>query len=237
MPKLLLYDEWMISGSNFRFLISSAMFSTSWLRSDLWTSCLTPDLWTSCLTPDLWTSCLTPDLWTSCLNPQFYSGGMYTSISARRPAWIMECLWSAMEYMKARTTGLSRTDERLDSNHTWTQHIQSITPKARRLVGLLFQQVYHYANMNLLKKTYVSLVCPHLEYAVPIWDPYTAKNCDLVENVRRFAGRVCLKSWDVGYSEILDSLNLPSMEPEGRYTSWHYCSNLSITKQSSQRPL
>ena len=79
-------------------------------------------------------------------------------------------------------------------------------------MGLLFRQYYHYADTNVLKKLYVSLVRPHLEYAVPIWDPYTAKDCDLVDSVQRFAGRVCLKSWDIGYPEILNSLNLPSLE-------------------------
>ena len=98
------------------------------------------------------------------------------------------------------------------SDLSWSQHIQSITSKTRRLVGLLFRQYYHYADTNVLKKLYVSLVRPHLEYAVPIWDPYTAKDCDLVESVQRFAGRVCLKSWDIGYPEILNSLNLPSLE-------------------------
>ena len=44
------------------------------------------------------------------------------------------------------------------------------------------------------------------------WDPYTAKDCGLVESVQRFAGRVCLKSWDIGYPEILNCLNLPSLE-------------------------
>ena len=58
------------------------------------------------------------------------------------------------------------------SDLSWSQHIQSITSKARRLVGLLFRQYYHYADTNVLKKLYVSLVRPHLEYAVPIWDPY-----------------------------------------------------------------
>ena len=94
----------------------------------------------------------------------------------------------------------------LASDLSWSQHIQSTTSRARRLVGLLFWQYYHYADTNVLKK---HLVRPHLEYAVPIRDPYTAKDCDLVESVQRFAGRVCLKSWDI---EILNSLNLPSLE-------------------------
>ena len=40
----------------------------------------------------------------------------------------------------------------------------------------------------------------------------TSKDCDIVENVQRFAGRVCLKSWDIGYPKILGSLNLQSLE-------------------------
>ena len=38
---------------------------------------------------------------------------------------------------------------------------------------------YHYADTNVLNKICVSLVHPHLEYAVPIWDSFTAKDCDL----------------------------------------------------------
>ena len=98
------------------------------------------------------------------------------------------------------------------SDLSWTQHIQTIASKARRLVGLLFRQFYHYADMSTLKKLYVSLIRPHLEYACPIWDPFTAKDRDLLESVQRFASRVCLKTWDREYTEMLSSLNLPSLE-------------------------
>ena len=54
-------------------------------------------------------------------------------------------------------------------------------------------------SMNVIKKLYVSLVHPHLEYADSIWHSYSAKNCDIVESVQRFAGRVCLNCWDIGY--------------------------------------
>ena len=37
------------------------------------------------------------------------------------------------------------------SDLSWSQHIQSITSKVRRLVGLLFRQYYHYADINVLK--------------------------------------------------------------------------------------
>ena len=50
------------------------------------------------------------------------------------------------------------------SDLTWTQHIQAIASKARRLVGLLF----HFADTNTLRKLYVPIIWPHLEYASPI---------------------------------------------------------------------
>ena len=73
------------------------------------------------------------------------------------------------------------------------------------LMGLLFQQFYHYA------KLYVSHTQQHLEYACPIWDPSTVKDHDLVENVQRFASWVSLKMWDSECTEMLNSLNLPQL--------------------------
>ena len=43
---------------------------------------------------------------------------------------------------------------------------------------------------TLLICLYIALVRPHLEYAVPIWDPYSVKNVNALEQVQRFALRV-----------------------------------------------
>jgi len=56
-----------------------------------------------------------------------------------------------------------------------------------RLMGLLFQQFYHYADISRLAKLYVSYTQQHLKYACPIWDSSTVMDHDLVENVQRFA--------------------------------------------------
>ena len=100
----------------------------------------------------------------------------------------------------------------ITSDLTWSRHIETITSKARRLVGLLFRQFYHCADTNTLKKLYVSLIRPHLEYACQVWDPSSAKECNLLEKVQRFASRVCLKTWNMDYSEMLNSLDLPSLQ-------------------------
>jgi len=42
-----------------------------------------------------------------------------------------------------------------------------------RLMGLLFRQFYHYADISRLVKLHTQ---QHLEYACPIWDPSTVKD-------------------------------------------------------------
>ena len=63
-------------------------------------------------------------------------------------------------------------------------------------------------------KKFVSLVCSCTSTVrwSNLGPPYTAIHCDLVESVQRFAGKLWLKSLDIGYPEKLGSLNLPSLE-------------------------
>ena len=79
----------------------------------------------------------------------------------------------------------------------------------------------------------VSLIRLHLEYACPNWDPFTAKDCDLLESVQRFAGRVCLKTWNCDYSATLSSLNLSNLQASSKVLK---LSLLSIMWRFSQRP-
>lgn len=50
---------------------------------------------------------------------------------------------------------------------------------------------------------YVALIRPHLEYAVPVWDPHLVKHSDLLEKVQKFALKVCTKSWNSTYNSQL----------------------------------
>ena len=37
------------------------------------------------------------------------------------------------------------------------------------------------------KGAYAALVCPHLEYCSPVWNPHLKKDCDKLEKVQKWA--------------------------------------------------
>ena len=52
----------------------------------------------------------------------------------------------------------------LSSDLSWTHHIESTCTKARKLLGLLYQQFSNSTDPQVMAKLYLSLVRPHLEY-------------------------------------------------------------------------
>ena len=77
---------------------------------------------------------------------------------------------------------------------------------------MLFRQFYYCANMSTIRTLYLTFIRPHLEYANQVWDPYLVKDCKMLEDVQKFACKVCLKSWNTTYDEMLDSLKCPKLE-------------------------
>ena len=55
------------------------------------------------------------------------------------------------------------------------------------LVGLLFQQFYKCADMEIIRQLYIAIVRPHLEYASQVWDLYLLKHQQTLEDVQKFA--------------------------------------------------
>ena len=99
---------------------------------------------------------------------------------------------------------------------TLSNHIQNICSKARRLVGVLFRQFYHYAEPSTIKTLYLTLIRPNIEYVCTVWDvdPHLIKDRKVLEDVQKFACRVCTKNWhtDNQIHTLLDGLHIPTLE-------------------------
>ena len=99
----------------------------------------------------------------------------------------------------------------LTSSLCWTEHINDICAKAKRMVGLLYRRFYKDESPQTLFQMYLALVRPHTEYASQVWDPHLQKDIDQLECVQKFALRMCAKQWDLGYAELLNHFKVLSL--------------------------
>ena len=56
-----------------------------------------------------------------------------------------------------------------------------------------------------------------MEYAAPVWDPFTASNINKLENTQKFALKVCTKHWNLGDQDLLELTKCPSLESRHLY--------------------
>ena len=100
----------------------------------------------------------------------------------------------------------------LSHDLSWGEHVQSICSKARKILGLLYRRSYNNAPGSALLQLYISLVRPHLDYASAIWSPYLTKDKTELENIQKFACRMATGLWDSSYQDLLELVDLPSLE-------------------------
>jgi len=103
----------------------------------------------------------------------------------------------------------------MSSSLQWSPHIQGVCSKARKIIGLLYRRYYQHSDPSTLLHLYLSLVRPHTEYVAQVWDPHLYKDISSLENIQKFALRVCCKN--MGYSELLDLCKVPSLENRHLY--------------------
>jgi hypothetical protein len=119
-------------------------------------------------------------------------------------------------------------------NLCWSQHISNILLRARRLIGMLYRKFYKNAQPATLLQLYVSFICPHLEYCSAVWDPYLAKDTEHLEKTQKFELKVCMKSWSLGYDELLSDANVPSLAK--RRSQARLCNMYKIMHKQSDFP-
>ena len=93
----------------------------------------------------------------------------------------------------------------------------SVYTKAKRLLSFLYRHFYSNANTSSLLKLYISLIRQHLEYARQVWHPHLLTDINKLESVQKFALRLCVKRWDLGYNNLLSMCDLPILAARRKY--------------------
>ena len=101
----------------------------------------------------------------------------------------------------------------ISDNIDWGQHISEISSKATKTLGFLRRNLA-FAPRSTKEVAYKTLVRPKLEYAAPIWSPYSKLQINQVEKVQRTAARWTCRRWrnTSSVGEMLDELEWPSIE-------------------------
>ena len=94
----------------------------------------------------------------------------------------------------------------------WGQHISEISSKATKTLGFL-RRNFTFAPRSTKEVAYKTLVRPKLEYAAPIWSPYSILQINQVEKVQNSSPLDC-RRWrnTSSVGEMLDELRWPSLE-------------------------
>ena len=82
----------------------------------------------------------------------------------------------------------------ISDNMNWGQHISEIYSKATKTLGFLRRNLA-FAPRNTKEVAYKTLVRPTLEYAAPIWGPYSKLQINRVEKVQRTAAHWTCRRW------------------------------------------
>ena len=75
----------------------------------------------------------------------------------------------------------------------WGKRITSISHKTRKLIGMFYWNFYKFFDQDTSLKLCKLLILPHLEYASAVRSPYVAKHIKTIEDVQKFALKVCTK--------------------------------------------
>ena len=67
---------------------------------------------------------------------------------------------------------------------TWSAHLQVISTKTRKLLGMFYRRFYSNSTSTTMLKLYKSFIRPNLENAAVLWDVYHSKDVAILLNVQ-----------------------------------------------------
>jgi hypothetical protein len=99
----------------------------------------------------------------------------------------------------------------VSSDLRWSTQLEKATKSAKAIIAQI-RNSFRYLDEELVRLLYVSLVRPHLEFAVPVWNPYLKKDIEKLEEIQHRATRLVPKLRKKEYEYRLERLRLTTLE-------------------------
>lgn len=99
----------------------------------------------------------------------------------------------------------------IDNKLTMSQHVATVVSKARARASLIFK-CFHSKDRGTLLKAFTTYVRPLLEYATPVWSPFTVTDITKIESVQRAFTKRLPGLCHLAYTKRLDVLCTESLE-------------------------
>ena len=93
---------------------------------------------------------------------------------------------------------------------SWNNHIDKITSKANRILGLIKRTFRGLKDVHTLRTLYLALVRFQQEFCSVLWSPYQASNIIKLERIQQRATKLILKTTDE-YQQWKEKINLLSL--------------------------
>ena len=77
----------------------------------------------------------------------------------------------------------------VSSDLKWATQVDKATNPAKAIIAQI-KNSFTYFDAELVRLLYISLVRPHLKFAVPVWNPYLKKDIDKIEDIQHKGTRL-----------------------------------------------
>ena len=76
----------------------------------------------------------------------------------------------------------------------------------------MLKNTFRFRGVHMWKKLYTTCVRSHLEFAIPVWNPYSTSDIVKLEKIQHRATKIAHSMKGLNYSKRLDILNLTTLE-------------------------
>ena len=99
----------------------------------------------------------------------------------------------------------------MNANMNVSEQCRIAASKGNQVLGMIRRNIT-YKEKRLIITLYKTIVRPHLEYCIHVWNPHLRKYVDMLEKIQRRATKLIPELRDLTYAERLKECGLTTLE-------------------------